>query len=264
VHTGEAVLALARELGEPVAQSLPYADFEELLKTRARGLFEAQRGMTFGDEFQRAHLRQMEERGWWLREHTDFDAFWDDLGGRGGWTDLFHDETDPARLARTPDGRIDLMPVPLERALAAEGAGRRLYILGVAPLPPPQEFPLRLIPYRLSTLASGTLSLEPWLAEQPTIFADRFWIPWVEVNPATAADLGLEENTVVWIRSPRGGYRARLKLFPGAAPETVCAPYGLKHPDGEIANPLQLLDGSSDPLTGLPCWFTSTVRLERA
>ena len=265
MHTGDAVLAVARALGGSVASSLPWPDMESLLKARAAGLFETQRGMTFGDEFERAHLRQMEERGWWLREYTEFDSFWEDLVVRGGWTDLFHDENDPAGLARTPDGRIQLMPAPLQRALDAEGRGRRPYVLdgGVA-IRQPDEFPLRLIPYRVSTLSSGTLSLEPWLAEQPTIFADRYWLPWVEINPGTAAALGLDEGADVWIRSPRGSYRARLKMFAGVAPDTLCAPYGPRHADGSLANPLQLLDGSTDPLTGLPCWFTSAVRLERA
>ena len=89
-------------------------------------------------------------------------------------------------------------------------------------------------------------------------------MPWVEVHPTTAAELGLADGTSVWVTSARGRYRARLKLFPGVARGTVCAPYGLRHPEGELANPLRLLDGTADPLTGLPCWFTTFVRLARA
>jgi len=264
MHTGDAMLAVARALGGSVASSLPWPDMESLLKARAAGLFETQRGMTFGDEFERAHLRQMEERGWWLREYAESDSFWEDLVARGGWTDIFHDENDPAGLARSPDGRIELMPAPLQRALDAEARGRRLYVVDGGAVPLPAEFPLRLIPYRLSTLSTGTLPLEAWMAEQPSIFTDRYWLPWVEVNPATAAALGLDDGADIRIRSARGGYRARLKVFPGVAPDTVCAPYGPRHADDTLANPLQLLDGSTDPLTGLPCWFTSAVRLERA
>lgn len=264
-HTGEVLLEVGRALGGGVASSMPWSDFEALLRARAEGLFAAQRGMTFGDQFERAHLRQMEERGWWLREYEEFDAFWDDLVARGGWTDLFHDTMDPAGLAETADGRIALMPPDLEAALEAEGRERRPYALDATPpRAPTGEYTLRLLPYRVSTLASGTVWLQPWLAEQPTIFANRHWYPWIEINPATASASGLDDDTLVWVTSARGRYRARVKLFPGAAPGTVCAPYGLRHPDGELANPLQLLDGSTDPLTGLPCWSTSMVRLERA
>jgi anaerobic selenocysteine-containing dehydrogenase len=69
---------------------------------------------------------------------------------------------------------------------------------------------------------------------------------------------------MVWVVSARGRCRARLRLFLGAAPGQVNAPYGLKHPDGELANPLQLLDGATDSLTGLAAWYSTFVRLERA
>jgi anaerobic selenocysteine-containing dehydrogenase len=263
--TGDAVLALAQRLGGTVGRSLPYATMEELLKARARRLFGAGRGMALGSEFERTHYRQMEERGWWLAEHSEFDAFWQGLVDRGGWTDLFHDQTDPARLAQTPNGRIALMPDALREALAAEGRTPSPYPLPSPASPaPPAEFPLRLIPYRISTLASGTLALEPWLAEQPTIFPDAHWVPWVEVHPRTAEALGIDDGAMVRVVSARSRYRARLKVFPGTALDNLNAPYGLRHPDGELANPLQLLDGSTDPLTGITSWFSTFVRLERA
>ncbi len=206
----------------------------------------------------------MEERGWWLPEHTAFEPFWEELVERGGWTDLYYDDTDPARITRRPDGRIDLMPEELGRALEAEGRERRPYINVATEVAATEEYPLRLIPYRVSTLASGTLALERWLLEQPSIFPHILWAPWVEVHPEKARELGFGDGTMVWVVSARGRYRARLKVFPGTAPENVCAPYGLRHPEGELANPLALLDGSTDPLTGLPSWSSTFVRLERA
>ncbi len=262
--TGEAILSVAQRLGGSLAQSLPYESIEALLQERARGLFGARRGMTFGNEFERRHLRQMEERGWWLPEHSDFDSFWSELVDRGGWTDLFHDNTDPAGISSRGDGRIALFPERLVAALEAEGRGRRPYVTIIDEEVAPEGYPLRLIPYRVSKLDSGSLALERWLAEQPTIFPDVQWVPWVEVNPETSHELGLGDGTMVWVVSERGRYRARLKVFPGTARENVCAPYGLRHPNGEVANPLRLLDGSGDPLTGLPAWFTTFVRLERA
>jgi len=207
----------------------------------------------------------MEERGWWLPEHSDFESFWEDLVGRGGWVDLFYDDTDPSRVSRRPDGRIALMPEELLRVLDEDGPASTPF----SPVPRTSlvaavEFPLRLIPYRLSTLASGTLALERWLVEQPSILPEVFWRPWVEVSSETAKDLGFADGDMVSVVSARGRYRATLKVYPGTASGTVCAPYRLSHPNGERANPLQLLDDSRDPLTGLSAWFTTQVRLERA
>jgi anaerobic selenocysteine-containing dehydrogenase len=265
MHTGDAVLAIARRLGGSVAESLPYESFEPLLQERARGLFAARRGMTLGGEFERIHHRQMEERGWWLPEHTEFESFWEELVERGGWADLFYDDTDPYRLARTDSGRIELMPAALLSVLSRESPQPKLYVDIVKDAGEhPEDYPFRLIPYRISTLASGTLALERWLAEQPSIYPQVHWVPWIEVAPETAHALGFADDTMVWVVSPRGRYRARLKLFPGTAPENVCAPYGLRHPEGEVASPLQLLNGPADSLTGLRSWFSTYVNLDRA
>jgi anaerobic selenocysteine-containing dehydrogenase len=265
MHTGDAVLALAKNLGGTVAQSLPYQDFEALLQARARGLFSAGHGMILGGEFERQYNREMEQRGWWLREHHEFEPFWEDLVKSGGWTDVLYDDTDPDRMARTPDGRVELLPAVLRRVLNSQGAEQKLYLdVGSDDDATPEEFPLRLLPYRVSTLSSGTLALERWHAERPGIFPDVTWVPWVEVSPVTAQAMGLNDSDMVWVVSLQGRYRARLNLFPGTAPENVCAPYGLRHPNGEDANPLRLLDGSVDSLTGLPSWSSTFVRLERA
>jgi anaerobic selenocysteine-containing dehydrogenase len=221
--------------------------------------------MILGDEFELRHHRQMEQRGWWLPEHSDFERFWEELVERGGWVDLFYDDTDPSRVSRRPDGRIALMPEELLRFLDADGLmGAPFSPVSRTSLAAAVEFPLRLIPYRLSTLASGTLALERWLVEQPSLLPEVFWIPWVEVSSGTASELGVADGTMVWVVSARDRYRARLKIYPGTAPGTVCAPYRLRHPDGSQANPLRLLDDSRDPLTGLSAWFTTQIRLERA
>lgn len=265
LHSGDAVLALARQLGGSVAKSLPYGTFETLLKERARGLFATRRGMLLGNDFERRHQRQMEERGWWLPEHTEFEPFWDDLVRRGGWTDPFFDHTDPGKLAQTASGRVELLPDALAREAVAAGLGPTSYLdLYPAESAPPANFPLRLMPYRLSTLASGTLALERWMSEVPSLFPRVHWNPWVEVHPETARSLGFDDGDFVWIVSSRARMRAQLKTFPGTAPENVCVPYGLRHPDGALANPLQLLEGGGDVLSGLPSWSSTFVRLERA
>jgi anaerobic selenocysteine-containing dehydrogenase len=260
-HTAEALLAIATNLGGSVAQSLPYEGFDNLLKARAQGLYAARRGTVFGSEFEREHHRQMEQRGWWLPVHTDFEAFWRELVERGGWTDLYYDDTDPGNLSATPDGRIHLLPPGLLDALQVDA--REPYI-DVAPPATPEtdDYPLQLIPYRLSTLASGTLSLQRWLAERPNLFPEVYWHPWVEVNPVTAQELGLSNDARIRVVSASGRYEARVKVFSGAAPGSVSAPYGLRHPDGAVASPLQLLDGTVDPQTGLQSWFSTRVRLD--
>ena len=265
ISTADALLSLARRLGGTMAASLPYPDFATLLKARARGLFDARRGMPFADAFATEHQRQMEERGWWLGAQADFEPFWNAVLEGGGWVDPFYDYEDGGRLRRRPGGKIELMPAELLRQLEAGRRSGPYHFMGrTDEKGPTPEYPLRLQPYRLSTLASGTLGLAPWLAERPTTFPDVHWVPWVEVHPTTARTLDLADGTLAWVVSRRGRYRARVKHFLGSARDVVNGPYGLRHPDGELANPLQLLDDVADPLTKLASWVTTFVRLERA
>ncbi len=260
---GDVLLALAGRMGGTIAAGLPFGDFEALLKARSRGLYDARRGMPFGDEFETRHQQQMEERGWWLASAPDFETFWTALLERGGWVDPFYDHTDPSRVARTSSARIELMPEPLLRpAPGAPSTG--LYRFQPDERGASDAFPLRLNPYRVSTLASAGVGLAPWLAERPTTFPDVHWVPWVEVHPETLRALGLDDGAMVWVESERGRYLAQAKRFAGAARAVVNAPYGLRHPDGSLANPLQLLDGMTDPLTDLASWCTTFVHLERA
>ncbi len=266
IATADVLLSLAKRLGGTVAASLPHADMAALLKARARGLFAARRGMPFGDAFETEYQRQMEERGWWLGSAgaRGFDAFWSALLESGGWVDPFYDYADGGRMRRTPSHKVELMPADLLRRLEPGRRTAPYDLIGRATRAPTADYPLRLQPYRACTLASGTINLAPWIAERTALFPDVYWVPWVEVNPSTARALGLDDGAMAWVVSLHGRYRARIKHFPGAAREVVNAPYGLRHADGELANPLQLLDGAADPLTGLPSWATTFVRLERA
>jgi menaquinone reductase, molybdopterin-binding-like subunit len=264
-HTGEVLFALSAALGGTVQRSVPYESFEELLRERARGLFEAGRGRTFSTEFDIENHRQQEERGWWLSTQPDFESFWEELLDHGGWIEPLFDFTDPRGVSRTASGRIELMPDSAARALEADGDGDRLYGHG----PPDWEsggrdFPLRLLPYRAMAPATIAMPPAPWLAEQPAVLPDLQWAPWVLVSPSTASALGLEENISVHVVSSRGRYTARLRLSPGVPPHSVSAVHGLRSRDGTPADPLALLDGSVNPLTHLPIWFTTFVRLERA
>ncbi|MFQ5550661.1 MAG: molybdopterin dinucleotide binding domain-containing protein, partial [Gemmatimonadales bacterium] len=128
----------------------------------------------------------------------------------------------------------------------------------------PLEYPLRLLPYKFSTLSSGSMRWERWLLEQPSNMHEIHYDPWVEVGPATARELDLAEGSAVWVVSRQGRCQARVTISSGTAPHTVCVPYGPVHADGRVANPLRLLVNESDPLTGLQSWFTTFVRLERA
>jgi len=272
--TGEVVLDLASRTGGRVAAAFPWSSMKHLVEERGKELAAVRRGGTFASGFRREELREMESRGWWLSHGLSPDEFWKDLRATGGWFDPFHDDRSLAAASRRPDRRVALFSDEARSRVARAQPGFAEGFLfrgdsrdGYEPeAPDGSPVTLRLMPYRVLTLSSGTTTLMPWLLENlgPTGSA---WEPWVEIHPETARQLGLGSAQTVRLVSDHGAFTARLCRFPGVQPGVVNAPYGLHtsvHGWGTIegANPLAAVGEIRDPVTGLPDWYATRVRVE--
>ena len=223
-----------------------------------------------------AELREMAARGWWLPHGQDATSFWQGIRRSGGWFDPYHDDRGLAGASRRPDGLVALFPDEARRRIskALPGLAEGFLPVRVEDVGGESDDPasepvgtLRLMPYRVMTLASGTTPLMPWLLENLGSPAGMAWATWVEVHPETARELGLESARHVRIVSEHGSFTARLRLFEGAQPGLINAPYGLhSRVDGwgslEPVNPLAAVGLCWDPVTGLPDWYGTRVRVE--
>jgi thiosulfate reductase/polysulfide reductase chain A len=55
--------------------------------------------------------------------------------------------------------------------------------------------------------------------------------PIVQINPGTAAELGIENDDWIWIESPRGRVRQKCRYFDGIVPDVVHAQHGWWFPE---------------------------------
>ena len=93
-------------------------------------------------------------------------------------------------------------------------------------------------------------------------------IDWLDIGPF--ADLrcgGLSSGQKVRVSSEHGEFTARLQFFDGAQPGVINVPYGLHSSVEdwgleETANPLAAVGNVRDPVTGLPDWYSTRVRVE--
>ena len=73
------------------------------------------------------------------------------------------------------------------------------------------------------------------------------WNSWVEINPETAHELGIENDDVVRIISEAGEIELSVYLYPAIRPDTIAIPFGQGHTaygqyaEGRGVNPLDLL-----------------------
>jgi len=103
-----------------------------------------------------------------------------------------------------------------------------------------------LIPFVSPTLGEAGAN-KPWLQELPDPTTTVMWGTWVEMNPSTAEELGIESNDVLRITSEAGEIEVPVYRYPAIRPDVIAIPFGQGHTAyGQFAagrgiNPLKLI-----------------------
>ena len=132
-----------------------------------------------------------------------------------------------------------------------------------------KQFPLHLQVFPAPAFYDGRGATLPWLQQLPDPMTTVVWDSWVEINPETAAGLGIAFGDLVEVTSPQGSLRAPAVLYPGIRPDLVAMPLGQgqggggRYAAGKGKNPLALLAVSMAGTTPQPAWNATRVRLTR-
>ena len=267
-HTGDLLLEVAAELGGSVAEALPWANFEELLKYRFEGVFLANEGSIQAETFA---------------------EFWAELLKRGVWEGPRYDYGQWADIFTTASGKFEFKMDHLIQTLDTVSAGDTtalLTSLGFEPdaetialphyEPPrvagdPGQYPLQLVPYRVLPDAANRAPNAPILWNIYGLQIKEGWGNWLEINPETAHNLDIHDGELVWVESPEGKIQLKARLFDGAMPDAVNIPLGGGHTAGgrwasavRGANPAEIVVPQSDPLTGSAAWLGTRVKVYKA
>jgi len=269
--TGDVLLHLAQSLGGDMQAWGRWSSMEELVRQRGLDLAAASRGSAFVSLFRQRELRELESRGWWLSHGQAPEKYWETILQAGGWFDPFYDYGDRSAMSQHPDGRIWIFPPEARRRLRESGVDLAEGFLPSSTMvareqPAAESYPLRLLPFRALTLASGSTPLMPWLLENLGVLTGDAWETWAEINPKTGQAMGLHNGQRVRVESEAGAFQAVLRFFAGAQPGVVNVPYGL-HTSvagwGKCrgANPLAAVGERVDAVTHLPDWYSTQVRV---
>ena len=103
-----------------------------------------------------------------------------------------------------------------------------------------------LTPFLSPTLGDNGAN-KPWLQELADPNTTVMWNTWVEINPETATELGVDNGDVVLITSAAGAVEVSVYKYPAIRPDTIAIPFGQGHTaygrfaEGRGINPGDLL-----------------------
>jgi anaerobic selenocysteine-containing dehydrogenase len=103
-----------------------------------------------------------------------------------------------------------------------------------------------LAPFLSPTLGDNGAN-KPWLQELADPNTTVMWNTWVEINPETAKELGVDNGDVVLITSAAGALEVSVYKYPAIRPDTIAIPFGQGHTaygrfaEGRGVNPADLL-----------------------
>ena len=270
-HSGDVIISLAKQIGGSVAGSFQWANFEEAIKERASGLYDAGKSKVSWED--------ITNNGYWSTPSHSL----------GKWTDIFKTPSKKFEFFSTeiglaltaysknlrPGGASGLKGKSFDDALVDLGiraTGDEVYMPHYEEIQSGgdnNEYPLLLFPIEFINMASGWIANPPFLHK--TLFDHQLKGDdlFVEVNPKTASHYHLTEGSRAMLRSPKGELSVRIHLFDGAMPGVIFIPFGLGHTaydrylKGKGVNPNEIIDPVEDPLSGQPVWWNTRVTVTK-
>ena len=261
MNTPDFFIQVAKAMGGPVAEAFPWESYEDVLKFRLSEIG--------------ADCELLKELGVWLQPGYRF--------ARRGSKTWVEKVVGRDRQNAPRDGYFDFYSRELFAALG-DMKKDELLAVGIsqsgdaANLPHYEPIPENETDYRLMLNVVTLMSLGPVsaAANMPTLqeisgmTVGETWDSWLEMNPETAHELGLHDKDLVWIESPYGKAKTKLRYVKGVRPDVVNLPYNQGHTAiGRWAkdrgvNGLDLLNPMSEPLSGLAAFTNTYVKVYRA
>ena len=284
-NTGDVIIQLAKRLNQKAAEAFPWKNYKDVLKARAKGLFEYGIGLVAYNGTN--PVWQQQRTGKITNpDYKSFKEMWKKMKAGNLWYSPAHTYKNWERLFQTPSGKFEFFSSQIELAInnysqktSRKAALKNLCINAkgdevfmphfeaVGPSADTSAYPLLMVPYEMINLAGGWVPNPPFLYK--TLFDNqlRGKESFAEINPKTAAEYKLNDGDQAVIKSHAGEVRVRINLFAGAMPGIVYLPLGFGHTAydefirGKGVNPNDIVDGGKDPISGHPVWWNTPVKL---
>jgi anaerobic selenocysteine-containing dehydrogenase len=237
------VVGIMQPVVRPVYDTKAYPDLLLSLTKALKRNIPAELQFENYPEMLREHVRKTTGHG-----SSGFEQAWTEILQKGG---VFPEERKPLREIKR--SRMFTFTVPGKAVFAGDE----------------KQFPFHLLIFPSPILFDGRSAHLPWLQETPDPMTTAVWGTWLEINPKSAASLGIRHGDLVEVESSAGSVRAPAVVYPAIRPDVVAMPLGQGHSgygryaEGRGANPLNLLEHIIHKENRLPAWGATRVRIQR-
>lgn len=271
---GDILIEIGKRMKGPMADYYKAIDStENVLRHLAKG-FEKDPGDNGVNSFE-----SWKEKGVWYKKPYHWRQWRGDFyewDGKGYNKKMSADEV-KAKLLKTPSGKFEFKSAFIEKH--ADNFSQKLGIpaerIGLIQWVPPKHTgggDLHFVTPKTAMHAEGRgANLPHAIAYQQPMHGGNRTV-YLEIHPDTARKRGIKNGDKVKIKSSVGSIEAYCKYFEGTRPDTVVMPFEHGHwstltrwtQNRGSGHSGHLTENVSDPISGLACYYTGTVTVERA
>jgi len=271
---GDILIEIGKRMKGPMADYYKAIDStENVLRHLAKG-FEKDPGDNGVNSFE-----SWKEKGVWYKKPYHWRQWRGDFyewDGKGYNRKMTADEV-KAKLLKTPSGKFEFKSAFIEKH--ADNFSQKLGIpadrIGLIQWVPPKHTgggDLHFVTPKTAMHAEGRgANLPHAIAYQQPMHGGNRTV-YLEIHPDTARKRGIRNGDKVRIKSSVGSIEAYCKYFEGTRPDTVVMPFEHGHwstltrwtQNRGSGHSGHLTENVSDPISGLACYYTGTVTVERA
>ncbi len=264
-HCGDVIIELAKRIG--LSKAFPWRSFEDVVKYRAKGLYEAKGRVSWNGE-----------PPWKIKrvssDYRSFDEMWEKLKDGGLWykpSDVYGKYE-----FMTPSKRFEFFSQTLMnykdslKDMGIKEEGDVAFMPHFEEEDYPEDYPYRMVIYEMINLSSSWIPSPPFVYK--TIFDNQLLKDenFADINPKTAKELGIKQGDRILLTSPSGKIKLRANLTHIARPGCVYVALGFGHTGydefikGKGENPNWIVWGKRDPISGYKIWWSVPVKISKA
>ena len=177
---------------------------------------------------------------------------------KGGWLEYKASEVNVESTLMTESKKLEF-PIGFPIEILKKGMVKKPEIQQLS-------YPFHLYVHVPLAFSFGEGAHLPYLHSIAGAHLGEEWETWVEIHPFTAEELGIKDRQMVWVGSPFGKIKARVRYYEGIQEDTVSIPFGLGHTamgrysNGIGSNPAEILQKVVDT-SGQMLWQRMQVKI---